>query len=64
MRRSDAVVDEALQRGGLDTESVLASPQTGETFTLRWILAHMIEEYARHNGHADLIRQSVDGQTG
>jgi uncharacterized damage-inducible protein DinB len=62
--RSDAVVEEALQRGGLDTESVLASPQTGETFTLRWILAHMIEEYARHNGHADLIRQSVDGQTG
>ena len=64
VRRSDAVVDETLQRGGLDTESVLASPQTGETFTLRWILAHMIEEYARHNGHADLIRQSVDGQTG
>jgi hypothetical protein len=57
-------VDEALQRGGLDTESALVSPQTGETFTLRWILAHMIEEYARHNGHADLIRQSIDGQTG
>jgi uncharacterized damage-inducible protein DinB len=64
VRRSDAVVDEALQSGGLDTESALVSPQTGETFTLRWILAHMIEEYARHNGHADLIRQSVDGQTG
>ena len=64
VRRSDAVVDEALQRGGLDTESVLASPQSGETFTLRWIMAHMIEEYARHNGHADMIRQSVDGETG
>ena len=64
VRRSDAVVEVALQRGGLDTASVLTSPQTGETFTLRWILAHMIEEYARHNGHADLIRQSVDGQTG
>ena len=31
---------------------------------LRWILAHMVEEYARHNGHADLIRQSIDGQVG
>jgi uncharacterized damage-inducible protein DinB len=62
--RSDAVIDEALTRGGLDEESVLTSPQTGETFTLRWILVHMIEEYARHNGHADLIRESIDGQTG
>lgn len=32
--------------------------------SLRWVLTHMIEEYARHNGHADLIRESVDGQTG
>ena len=34
------------------------------TFSLRWILLHMIEEYARHNGHADLIRESIDGETG
>jgi uncharacterized damage-inducible protein DinB len=32
--------------------------------TLRWILIHMIEEYARHNGHADLIRECLDGATG
>ena len=32
--------------------------------SLRWILTHMIEEYARHNGHADLIRESIDGETG
>ena len=32
--------------------------------SLRWIYLHMIEEYARHNGHADLIRESIDGQTG
>jgi uncharacterized damage-inducible protein DinB len=32
--------------------------------TLRWCLLHMISEYDRHNGHADLIRQSIDGQTG
>jgi uncharacterized damage-inducible protein DinB len=35
-----------------------------EHVSLRWVLAHMIEEYARHNGHADLIRESIDGQTG
>lgn len=32
--------------------------------TLRWILVHMIEEYARHNGHADLIREGIDGAVG
>ncbi|MFD0068706.1 DinB family protein [Streptomyces sp. NPDC056690] len=31
---------------------------------LRWIYVHMIEEYARHNGHADLVRERVDGTTG
>jgi hypothetical protein len=36
----------------------------GKAPSLRWIVCHMIEEYARHNGHADLIRESVDGQTG
>ncbi len=39
-------------------------PHHPEPITLRWILGHMIEEYARHNGHADLIRQSIDGQVG
>jgi uncharacterized damage-inducible protein DinB len=32
--------------------------------SLRWILIHMVEEYARHNGHADLLREAVDGETG
>jgi Protein of unknown function (DUF664) len=31
---------------------------------LRWVYVHMIEEYARHNGHADLIRELIDGSTG
>ncbi|WP_316525087.1 DinB family protein [Kitasatospora brasiliensis] len=35
-----------------------------EVFSLRWILTHMIEEYARHNGHADLLREHLDGNTG
>jgi len=36
----------------------------GSEVSLRWIYAHMIEEYARHNGHADLIRELVDGAVG
>jgi uncharacterized damage-inducible protein DinB len=32
--------------------------------SVRWVLTHMVEEYARHNGHADLIRESLDGETG
>jgi uncharacterized damage-inducible protein DinB len=36
----------------------------GEAVSLRWIMVHMIEEYARHNGHADLIRERIDGVTG
>jgi len=36
----------------------------GHTFSLRWVYLHMIEEYARHNGHADLIREAIDGVTG
>ncbi|MFJ3335558.1 DUF664 domain-containing protein [Streptomyces sp. NPDC086766] len=31
---------------------------------LRWIYVHMIEEYARHNSHADLLRERIDGTTG
>lgn len=43
---------------GLDEKS------PGEDYTLRWIYLHLIEEYARHNGHADLLRERIDGATG
>ena len=36
----------------------------GHDLSLRWIYVHMIEEYARHNGHADLLRERIDGVTG
>ncbi|MFB7586288.1 DinB family protein [Streptomyces sp. NPDC056169] len=48
---------------GLDDLGV-GEHRTGETFNLRWIYLHMIEEYARHNGHADLLRERIDGATG
>ncbi len=43
---------------------VAGTNKWGETMSLRWILVHMVEEYARHNGHADLLRQTIDGRAG
>jgi uncharacterized damage-inducible protein DinB len=46
-------------------EDLAAAPREGaEGLTLRWILVHMLEETARHNGHADIIREAIDGATG
>jgi uncharacterized damage-inducible protein DinB len=42
----------------------LARGSTGRPRTLRWVLVHLIEEYARHNGHADLLREAIDGSVG
>ena len=36
----------------------------GQPVSLRWVYVHLIEEYARHNGHADLLRERIDGVTG
>jgi uncharacterized damage-inducible protein DinB len=51
---------------GLDLDHLSARTlhRSGRPVNLRWILLHMIEEYARHNGHADLIRESIDGSVG
>lgn len=51
-------------RFALDDASQGRSRFTEEPITLRWIYTHMIEEYARHNGHADLLRERLDGATG
>jgi uncharacterized damage-inducible protein DinB len=61
--RSRQLVADALGDGGLDQLARRTWPD-GRSPSLRWIVVHMIEEYSRHNGHADLIRESVDGQTG
>jgi uncharacterized damage-inducible protein DinB len=57
---SDAIIAGADDLGQLSVRS----DREGTHFSLRWIMVHMIEEYARHNGHADLIRESIDGETG
>jgi uncharacterized damage-inducible protein DinB len=64
VRASDAVLDTAMAAG----PAALATPHAawggqGDP-SLRWVLVHMIEEYARHNGHADLLRESIDGEVG
>lgn len=60
--RSRATVAEALAQGGVD--QLLQHTPWDESLSLRRVLADLIEEYARHVGHADLIRESVDGLVG
>jgi uncharacterized damage-inducible protein DinB len=47
-----------------DLSAVGRRKRRGQDVSLRWILVHMIEEYARHNGHADILRERIDGVTG
>lgn len=57
--RETAVADERIQQ-----HSGLESIGAGNGYSLRWNLQKLIGEYARHNGHADLIRERIDGQVG
>jgi len=66
-----AQFDESVERSRVVVSSAESLDQLarltrddGTQWNLRWILVHMIEEYARHCGHADLIRESIDGATG
>jgi uncharacterized damage-inducible protein DinB len=72
---ADADVAEALATWEQECEraraTVAAVPSLDDTFeakentySLRWIVSHMVEEYARHNGHADLLRERIDGARG
>jgi uncharacterized damage-inducible protein DinB len=61
--QSRALIASALASAGPD-QLAQRKWSDGRAPSLRWILCHMIEEYARHNGHADLLRESIDGETG
>ena len=64
LARESAATDDVVRRtGDLDRLSQRTGRE-GHPFSLRWILTHLLEEYARHNGHADLIRESIDGRVG
>ncbi|QDN82434.1 DinB family protein [Streptomyces sp. S1A1-7] len=59
---------ELIADASLDDSGRLSEQEAGHVgdqgVSLRWIMVHMIEEYARHNGHADVIRERIDGVTG
>jgi hypothetical protein len=60
-----AEIDRAREiEAAADSLDVTGTLRAGEPVDLRWIMVHMIEEYARHNGHADLLREMVDGTVG
>ena len=49
---------------GRDLDETFHHDRYNEDITVRWAYVHMVEEYARHNGHADLLRERIDGATG
>jgi uncharacterized damage-inducible protein DinB len=55
---------EILAAHELDDVTVFRLGEREQEFSLRWIVVHMIEEYARHCGHADMLRERIDGATG
>lgn len=63
VQRSRALVDEVVAERGLDGAASFTF-RSGRTPTVRDMLLDMIEEYARHTGHADLLREAVDGRVG
>jgi hypothetical protein len=63
VQRSHARLGAALADGGLD-QTVAAGMPDGRHANLRRLVCDMIEEYGRHTGHADLLREAVDGRTG
>ena len=56
------LADEAV--AGVPLDHIFTHRTRGHQLNVRWVYVHMVEEYARHNGHADLIRERIDGRTG
>ncbi|PSK98964.1 uncharacterized protein DUF664 [Murinocardiopsis flavida] len=63
-RRARAAADEAIEGLDIDATGTAFAFFDGATVSLRWTLIHMLEEVARHAGHADILRESLDGSTG
>ena len=58
-----AAADEWLD-AGVDLDAIVRTPRDDQETSVRNVLIHLIEEYARHCGHADLLRERIDGRTG
>lgn len=55
---------DAVAFAGTSLDELCRRPNAGEPVSLRWVLMHLLEETARHAGHADIIRELIDGSTG
>ena len=64
LQRAVSESHRAIQGKSPTDVSLATRPKTGRQVSLRWILIHMIEEYARHCGHADFLRERLDGKKG
>jgi len=63
--KSREVVRQAVIEAGEETRALEAPTKNAkEARSLRWVMLHMLEEVARHNGHADILREAIDGVTG
>lgn len=62
--RQELVATRAAQASWSDLDGPVRGLRHGTAVNLRWILTHLIEEYARHLGHLDLLREAIDGRTG
>lgn len=62
--RSEVARAREIESAAHSLDTTFHHPGVGTDLSLRWLLLHMIEEYARHNGHADLLREAIDGTTG
>ncbi|GAB3942247.1 DinB family protein [Kribbella albertanoniae] len=61
---ADAVQESDEIAARYDLDAAFRRPRREGEYSLRWLYIHLIEEYARHNGHADLLRERIDGSTG
>ena len=62
--RAELVITRATAAAWTDLDGPVHGQRRGNPVNLRWILTHLVEEYARHLGHVDLLREAVDGRTG
>lgn len=62
--RSEVERAREIERAAPSLDLVARQPRWNEDVSLRFVMLHLIHEYARHNGHADLIREAVDGTVG
>jgi len=60
----DAVVLATAAGAGAGLDELCRRPDPGPPVSLRWVLMHLLEETARHAGHADILRELIDGSTG